>query len=196
MALWTGLHHLAEFDLNLEGIWAVWEKKVLEPHSCMLSKKKRNPNPALFHLVRSDVSTDDHLCGCSLDQCWSPAGQGHTWAKLFLSPRIGSEDQELPGLPAVVSLQFLQYWTESSTMIHTFTPLSALFLHVSTTCKVFQLLFPFLPVCSLRSHYRWICYFHLMLSHTYLLYIAFQVAWSSMCTTQRKSLSLHSPQDS
>lgn len=83
-------------------------------------------------------------------------------------------------------VQSLQYWTENNTIVHTFTPLSALSLHSSTMCKVFQSFFHFsqcdhcdpINVESVTSY--------LMLSHTYLLCIAFQVARSSMRAKQKK----------
>lgn len=87
--------------LNLEGIEEQHEKRNYhESLNLILTSTHYKIHPALFLLVRGDVSADNHLCGCSLDQCWSPAGQGHS-SQAFLSPRIHSEDLELLGLSAV-----------------------------------------------------------------------------------------------
>lgn len=83
-------------------------------------------------------------------------------------------------------VQSLQHCRENNTIVHTFTPLSALSLHSSTMCKVFQSFFHFsqwdhcdpINVESVTSY--------LMLSHIYLL--------SMLCASKAKEET--SPPDS
>lgn len=93
-----------------------------ETHSCTKTQFK----VPFSSLSESALSADGHLCGCSLDKCWSPAGWGHSPAKPRLCPVIHSRDLELPGLSAFNTsvrsghyhIKSVVFYTERSSNTH------------------------------------------------------------------------------